>query len=434
MARPSSMALAIALFVLTRVCVVWNSDAVHGDRDIYFAYAVRGVDEGEIPYRDFALEYPPLAWQWIALARRLSSHAVGAGSAAGSDALVQYRHIYRDLMLAVDVLAALLFAAVVRGGRRAGWLCLAYVAATAACGGFLYDRLDLMLVGLLLGWAWCWQRSTHSLRPVAWRLAALAVFGSSIAYKLVPLLAVPWLLWSEWRGGRVGRLAAAVAALIVGLALPWLSVGPAASVAAVQDLWRAHGGRGIQVESIYATLGTAWNLVGGRPQTIVYVHGAHEWTGTIAGPLRVLAALLLAGWLTALAIAAFREGASYSARRAATYAWLVLGGTVALTPVLSPQYFIWALPGVLLIGRDVLMSPRRLLVLCASVVAIAMLTTLVYPLLYFALIRHESSGMDMRLVPLADALLALRNVLYVALIAWLGAATWRTRSHESQFP
>ena len=78
--------------------------------------------------------------------------------------------------------------------------------------------------------------------------------------------------------------------------------------------------------------------------------------------------------------------------------------------VLSPQYIVWVLPFV------ALLSPRKSLLFLAIVV----LTTLVYPLEFQALIK---------LHPVQVVLLNVRNALLVVFFAWV---TWPQRGGQNE--
>ena len=62
-------------------------------------------------------------------------------------------------------------------------------------------------------------------------------------------------------------------------------------------------------------------------------------------------------------------------------------------------------------------SWRRFVV---GVVAVAVLTTLIFPCTYFGLVDKLQPGQDRRLIPLARGLLAVRNVVYLTLFVGIG--------------
>ncbi len=116
-----------------------------------------------------------------------------------------------------------------------------------------------------------------------------------------------------------------------------------------------------------------------------------------------------------------RQGRGFDRERAWRCAvWVVLGA-VALSPVLSPQYFVWALPLVLLVAADVLPAQGRSWPwLIGGVISVAILTTLVFPCTYFGLVDKLQPEEDPRLIPLARAVWSRREISYFVLVLWLG--------------
>ena len=68
-------AAAIVLFVLTRCYIAFVLTPWITDVTLYFDYSARVIDRNRTPYRDFAIEYPPVAWWSICAAanRRASA-------------------------------------------------------------------------------------------------------------------------------------------------------------------------------------------------------------------------------------------------------------------------------------------------------------------------------------------------------------------------
>src|SRR6185437_15749145 len=172
---------SLVLFVATRVALLASPWPHLSDVPRYCDYALRGVDQGEVPYRDFVIEYPPLAWDLIAIPRWLASERCPADASAAKQAAcrTEYRRVFRGLMLLADVVSLGLFWAIARRhAARYGSLCLAYVAVTTSGAYLLYDRLDLGLLLLLLFWAYCWLRSTEGAAgSETWRIVSYGALG-----------------------------------------------------------------------------------------------------------------------------------------------------------------------------------------------------------------------------------------------------------------
>ena len=97
----------------------------------------------------------------------------------------------------------------------------------------------------------------------------------------------------------------------------------------------------------------------------------------------------------------------------------MLAGSVILAKVLSPQYFIWALPVALLLAAEVLPDNRQTWLLwAAGLMAVARLTGWIFPHNYGELLHAD-------LVPWV--VLTIRNLLYLGLVSRLGCRLLLTR-------
>src|SRR5580704_4840744 len=68
--RPS-LSLPVLAWAISRLTIVFFMPAISSDAHLYLTYAVQGVDLGQVPYRDFHVEYPPVAYWSVALPRWL---------------------------------------------------------------------------------------------------------------------------------------------------------------------------------------------------------------------------------------------------------------------------------------------------------------------------------------------------------------------------
>jgi hypothetical protein len=424
---------ACLLFAGSRGCILFKLQPVGSDTDLYFEYASRAVDLGETPYAGaLQIEYPPAAWWVISGARHLSGGPLlDPRDQSQIDASHQrYTRIFRWLMCACDVAAFLLFAAIVRRRRPAalGLTLLTYTLATATLGHLLYDRLDAGVLMLLLAWGYCWIRADADEpgRPLAWTIGAYGAIGLGIAYKLVPILALPFLLLAELLPARRRRWPVVAMTLAVTVALPFV-LQYHASGSGTFFFLTYQAGRGIEVESIYATLMEVASLFG-PPIAVSLSHGATDLSGTLAPAMKTAATLAEAGLVGGLALWALMRPRRYTPAQAYRLACLTMAAAVLLSNVLSPQYFLWALPMVLLLATDVLGDDARAhLVSAGAVVALAAMTTWVFPYHFY----YFGDSTPLALVPMSGdrslppsplpfIVLALRNGTYLALVVWLG--------------
>jgi hypothetical protein len=278
------------------------------DWPTYRAYGDAIVRHRLVPYRDFAVEYPPGALPVFAL------------PSFGGD----YASSFGWLMAACGV-ALVAVAASIR--REAAF----YVAlAPVLTGALIFSRFDLWPALLAAAALAALLREHHRL---GWALLGAAVVAKLWPFVLVP----PVLVWSvrrgQWRAPLVG-FAVAAAALV-----PFALVAP-------HGLWSSLSGqasRPLQIESLAAAIFTTF----GHPR-MVSTHGSQNLAGH--GVVAVTFAVLQSAVLVALWVG-FARGPS-SRERFLRYAAACVCAFVAFGKVLSPQFLIWLIPLVPLVpGR-----------------------------------------------------------------------------------
>jgi uncharacterized membrane protein len=313
--RPEVAAAAGGLFLLCWGLVhldYWSRGAIV-DWPTYLRYGDAILNHGLVPYRDFAVEYPPGAL------------AVFIPPAAFAD----YAAAFAWEMAVVGVMLVAVVAAI-------RWQAAIYVAfAPLLAGSLILSRFDLWPALLTVAALGALLRERHLL---GWGL-----LGAAVAAKLWPLVLVPLVLvWSY----RAGRIRAALAGLVVVAAVfvPFAIVAP-------HGLWNSVSGqasRPLQIES----LGASFFTVFGHP-SVISSHGSQNIAGH--GALATFFAFLQFATLVALWIA-FARGPATSDRllrysAAAVCAFIVFG------KVLSPQFLLWLIPLVPLVrGRRGLLA------------------------------------------------------------------------------
>jgi len=328
-------ALAGALFLACFVAVhhwFWARGNIV-DWPSYQQYGRAIVDQGQVPYRDFAVEYPPGALPVFIL----------------PTAFADYPSAFANLMAVCGVLLAVVVAVI---DRRAG---LYAALAPVLVGSLILSRFDLwpallLCVALLallegrdgLGWAF---------------------LGAAVAAKLWPFVVVPpALVWSLRRRRPRAPLA--------GLAVAGAAFVPFAAIAP-HGLWSSlHGqaDRPLQIESLGASL----LAVVGHPH-VTTSHGSQNIVGhgllaALFAVVQVVAVIVC--WLEFARGPATRE-------RLLTFSAAAVCAFVAFGKVLSPQFMLWLIPLVPLVARG-----RRLPAL-ALLTAACVLTQVWFPIRYF---------------------------------------------------
>ena len=343
-----------------------------------------------LPYRDFPFEYPPLA-----LLPMLAAAAVTVDPVA-------YPYVFGTLA-ALAALSAVLLGSRVRARLGPGAF-PRYGPATAAAlllvGFSVEARIDVFSAALVAGALLC----AITERPVL--LGVL--LGAGAATKVYPALLWPALVAPLVATGRwceVGRSLGALCAVGAGAAALGFFASPEGFLAGM----RFQGQRGLQVESVGASLlaGGAW--LAGAPLRSAHAFGSMDVVG--AGPALLASLLRLCVPLGALAAATV---AVRAVRRGAVGAQVyidALGLAIALlwvtSPVLSAQYLIWGVPALLLVRPRV---ARGLYLVALGV------TQIEFPTCW---------GLVSNLHPAGIAILLVRNGLLVALAVVLARHVWR---------
>jgi hypothetical protein len=376
-------AAGVALFVLAWLVLHTGhyDDVTITDTGVYREYGDRMVD-GQVPYRDFELEYPPGALPVFALP--------SLGSGGRYDA-------WFDVLMLVCGAAAVALVAVSLGAARASPAALAVGVGLAAFAPLLLGpvpltRYDLWPAALLAG-------ALAALAAGRPRLG-FGVLGLAVAAKLYPLVVLPLALLhvARARGRREARIGLGVFAAVVALV-----VGPFAVLGwdgLVESVTRQTG-RPLQLESLGASLLVAADRLGLYDATVVTSHGSQNLVGPVPDAL-ASGSIVVQALAVALVWVVFarsrRDPASLLVASAAA-----VTAFVAFGKVLSPQFAIWLLPLVPLVAvRGAVVAP---VLFAAALVA----TQAWFPRRYWDVVALE---------PVAWFVL-VRNLLLVALFGAL---------------
>ena len=353
-------------------------EKMNADVRMYRDYAGRTL-EGEVPYRDFLVEYPLLALPVFLLPALAFTDTTG------------YRLAFGVELLLFD--AWILFALARRvseeegEGRLAGrlaWYTLAFatLCPLAAC------RYDLVPTALTFAATLAWGSGRNGLGGgLAAAGALMKIFPGAI------LAAAPG--WERAAPRRGLGLVAFTITMALGVAA-WLGLGRAG----VLESLRYHTGRGLELGSTYSGLAMILGLATGASLSTNFDHSSmgmiSPWSARLAQaslPLQV-ASLAAVAW------------GSWKAKGTEPIRWALAAilAFIAFGKVFSPQYLIWIFPFVAALPGWRGWWARW------GVLAACLLTTVLYPWGINGLIRFD---------PRAVVLLNLRNGLVVGLWAWL---------------
>ncbi len=420
--RPASRrdAVLAALAGIVVLLAVWSvlHHWVYGreqiiDTPVYQRYGA-AMDEGKVPFRDFGLEYPPGALLVFVLP------ALG-GHGADDAAFVRRYEWLMQLCAAVAIVATAATAlALGASRRRLAAAALAPALLPLALGSVVLSRFDwwpaaltsLALLALVLG---------HR------RLGA-AGLGLAFVTKIYPAVALPLALAAAWRArgrGEAAQAAAWFAGAVLAVLVPFIVLSPSG----VWDMVVRQTTRPLQVESLGAGILLALHQAAGVGIELRSGSGSQNLAGSLPDALGALQTVLQILVVIALWVG-FSRG-ELTRERIVRGAAALVCAFVALGKVLSPQYLIWLLPLVPLVGgRRGVRATLLLLTACV-------LTQLWFPFRYWQLVaplRTPGAEPD----ALSSWLVPVRDLVLIALLWTLGgpelrdtaarAARWRPRA------
>jgi hypothetical protein len=350
------------------------------------------VLQGQAPYRDFPLEYPPGALVPFALPHLAAGRRLNLADYTAA-------FLVQSAVLSTAVATALALVAARWWPGRPVARVLALYAAIVAVGAVLlpwrYDLFPALLTLLALPAA-----------LAGWPGLAGAGLGLGVAAKLYPAVLLPVVGLAYLAGRRYRALAwlALGGAAAVGLAvLPFLSLDLGGWLASLGY----YGVRGLQIETLPGGLLLLANLLRLTRAGVTTAVGAYQLVSPLADAIaRWQPALLAAGYGAALVScwARFRRDQQWSGavRPASLAAGLVLALLVfvATNKVFSAQHMVWLLP-----FAPLLPLRQALLLLLAWA-----LTNVLFPWNYEDLTDGR---------PFAVLVLNARNLAVLALLLWL---------------
>lgn len=355
------------------------------DTPIYRRYGEL-IESGLVPYRDFAVEYPP------------GAPASFAPPALVTSSLPGYTLAFEALMILCALLALVATEASLRRLRapRAHSIIalLAIAISPLALSTVALGRYDFLPVALVALWLALELRDRH--RPAA------AVLGLGIAAKLYPLALLPIaFLWVVRRRGRhEAAVGATVTAAVCALCfLPFLVLAPGG----VADSLLGQLQRPLQLESLGASVLLAGHRLFGVDISVETSSGSVNLVGAVPDVLATVSSAVQVGLVLAVYVF-FARKVVPTPNHLVLASAAVVTALVATGKVFSPQFLLWL---IVLIPLAPALIGRIAAVACLLAM---LLTTSWFPFRYFALTQAEG---------LQTTLLLVRNGIVLALLALL---------------
>ena len=356
------------------------------DTLVYERYGER-VAAGDLPYRDFVVEYPPGALIPFVLPALVSS------------ANHRYEPLFELLMTvglaAICVLIALSLQALRASTRRILLAFGAFALGAGLLGPFILTRFDLYAAALTLAAVCAILHRRLTLGPI--------LLGLAIATKIYPAVLLPLLAAKAWK--RDGPAAALrTVALTIGAAIVvYLPFAVLAPEGVARSVWRQLG-RPLQIESLGSSVLLTLHNAAGMPLAWASGSGSQNLTGTVAD--------VASGITTVVGVAAlvfvwvrYARGDTESGARFARYGAGAAVAFVAFGKVLSPQFLVWLLAIV------VIVPGLRGSIASALLVLACLLTRLWFPRTYWELVKSFD--------PTSSSIVLVRDVVLVVLFAVL---------------
>ena len=386
----------IALLILAQAViflVIFQGDlygsALREDFTLDFYYSSL-ITHSIWPYRDFAVEYPPLALLFITLPRLIASH------------LSSYIMVYAGQLLVFDLIAMYFIASLCQILKINQWKTLGiYTLALLAIGPIIVFRFDLIPAVTTLAAVYTLIRGHHKL---AWGLLAVGALIKIYPLILAPIFLIYQLSRNQRREAVMGMTTFVITGIV--LLLPAVILSPG-------GLWDSiayHAQRGLQIESTYASILELLYAVGIIDLDFRFSSGSINLVSPLADIIGGFSfvvttiGLLTIYWLFFKKV---RKASGTDDHAIATgndaallinYFAITILVFILTSKVFSPQYIIWILPFIPLI------TGKWRNVCCLLFIMVGLMTFFIYPK-YYAGIEHSE------LITLG--MLVVRNIVLI---------------------
>lgn len=346
-----------------------------------------------LPYKNFAVEYPPLGMFFITWPGLITSNPD------------VYYGIFVAETLLCDLAGLFIISGLTKQLKLKLWQTLTvYTLSLLAIGRIISIRYDIFPAVLTILALYTFFRGNYK---IAWAILAIGTFT-----KLYPIVIVPiFLLYHMFHNTKREIISGIITFILVSAAIvvPVMLLSPSGFL----NSFTYQTGRGLQLESLYASILLVLKAFGLTSLAVDSASGAFGVTSSLANILAEISPLLICFSLIATYWLFYREqkgnistkskfGAlnPLDAAGIVKYSFLAILVLIITNKVLSPQYLIWLYPMVPLLAGG------KKMITWIIFIALGIITYFIYPVFYDALISGAY---------FAIGLLFIRNMLMIVL-------------------
>lgn len=309
---------------------------------VFYEGFARNIFAGLMPYRDFAVEYPPLSLLVFIIPKIVAHTEAG------------YRAAFFLLMMSFEGATFLLLRKIIKflapSGHAHGFLAITvvYLGYLFSLGHLIYFRYDIV-VALTVLLALYFSISNRTI--LSWVFLAFAVALKGFAIFLIPI----FLIYELGRTNIKRKLLAPLASFVVASFTLWLPLF-VISPKGLLESFIYHGSRGIEIGSTYSSLILLMRYFGLQART-VYGHQSIEVISPYSPVFSALSPVLMILIMSYIYIKSYHVfvsksyGQDYN-QKLVQYTTLTILVFILTFKVFSPQYLIWFIPLVPLLGLN----------------------------------------------------------------------------------
>jgi hypothetical protein len=389
-------AAAVHAFIFTRLFVSGSFDV-----ELYFSYA-SNISNGLMPYRDFAIEYPPGAVLIFLIPKWFAAEVDPYGTAFAVE------------MLVFDLACLLMVFLLARRLKLSplGTIII-YSLAVISVSSIAVQRFDFAPAALSLAAVFAFSRGRYN---IAWGLLAAGTL-----VKLYPVALGPLFFIYQWRHQRWQKLIAPIlifGAVMLAGTVPFYNLSHEGFIQA----FSLQSGRNLQIESSYASVLFMLYALGRTALSVFQGPVSWDMESPYAAGIANFS-LVVMFFAAAVVIVCYLIPYRYKPAenngppepaalgRLVNYSLLLIIMLLLTSKVVSTQFMVWLVPFIPLV------TGRARNAVWVAFVGVGFFSWYTYPIHYWDLRRLNLTPMQV---------IALRNVLLALTAFWL----WDLREPE----